>query len=422
MDNFELFQRLGLALAIGLLIGLERGWTSRAEGEGERTAGLRTLALSGLLGGVWAALTMAKGDAGIVALSIVFAAFTGAITLFRYRETAAERTLGATTLVAAMLCFALGAYAVLGSMAASAASAVAVTALLAMKAALHAWVRRITWEELRSGLVLLAMTFILLPLLPNRTIDPWDAINPFELWVMTIGIAVMSFAGYIAMKVVGDHAGALLTGIAGGLASSTAVTVTLSRLAKEHPEQTKALLSGILASYAVMMTRVLVVVALVNVSLLPVLAGPIGGAGLAMAGMSYFLFRRAGEEEDNEKPIKLKNPFELGVVLQFGALLTLISLLSKVLTLRAGDAGAYGLAALSGLADVDAITLSMSRLAPAGISLKVAAIAIAIAVLVNTISKAVLGGITGGVRIGKALALSAVLAISAGALGLFLIP
>ena len=422
MDNVELFQRLGLALAIGLLIGLERGWTSRAEAEGERTAGLRTLALSGLLGGVWAAMTMAKGDAGTLALAIVFAAFTGAITLFRYRETAAEHTLGATTLVAAMLCFALGAYAVLGSMAAAAASAVAVTALLAMKAALHAWVRRITWEELRSGLVLLAMTFILLPLLPNRTIDPFDAINPFELWVMTIGIAVISFAGYIAMKVVGDHAGALLTGIAGGLASSTAVTVTLSRLAKEHPEQNKALLSGILASYAVMMTRVLVVVALVNASLLPVLAGPIGGAGLAMAAMSAILFRRAGEEETSEKPIKLTNPFELGVVLQFGALLTLISLLSKVLTSSVGDAGAYGLAALSGLADVDAITLSMSRLAPSGISLKGAAVAIAITVLVNTISKAVLGGITGGMRIGKALALSAVLAVAAGAVGLVLVP
>ena len=127
-----------------------------------------------------------KADGGAIALGLGFIGFSSAIILFRYRETAHDGTFGATTIVAAMLAFALGAFAVLGDVRAAAATGVVVAVLLALKAVLHDWVKRLTWTELRSGLVLLAMTCILLPLLPNRTVDPWAAINPFELWLMTI--------------------------------------------------------------------------------------------------------------------------------------------------------------------------------------------------------------------------------------------
>jgi uncharacterized membrane protein (DUF4010 family) len=231
MDTFELLQRLSVAVAIGLLIGLERGWQAREDLEGERSAGLRTHALAALLGAAWGAISNQTGIGGAVALGLAFLAFSAGIILFRYRETSHDETFGATTVVAAMLAFALGAFAVVGDMQASAAAGVTATGLLALKPVLHAWVRQLTWPELRSGLVLLAMTVIMLPLLPRRAIDPWAAFNPFEIWLLTVMIAAISFVGYMAIKAIGERGGVAVTGIAGGFASSTAVTVTLARLA-----------------------------------------------------------------------------------------------------------------------------------------------------------------------------------------------
>ena len=230
MDAIELFERLAAALAIGLLVGIERGWAEREEGEGERAAGLRTFALAGLLGGVWGAL--AAGDAGLIALALAFLVFSVVVAAFRYRELVRERSYGVTTVVAAMLVFALGALAVLGDMVVAAAAGVATAGLLALKAALHEWVKRLTWPELRAGLALLAMTLILLPILPDQPMGPWKAVNPHDVWVMTIAIAVVSFGGYVAVKVAGEHRGLLLSAVAGSLVSSTAVTLDMARLAK----------------------------------------------------------------------------------------------------------------------------------------------------------------------------------------------
>ena len=248
MDTFELLQRLSVALAIGLIIGLERGWQSRDHPEGGRAAGLRTHALCALLGGVWGAIAQTKGVDGVLALGLAFSAFSAAIIVFRYRETAHEGTFGATTVVAAMLAFTLGSFAVVGDVQAAAAAGVAVAGLLSLKRVLHDWLIRLSWDELRSALVLLAMTCVLLPLLPNHTVDPWSAINPFELWLMTIMIAAISFVGYAAIKFAGIGAGAVIMGVAGGLTSSTAVTMTLSKLAGEHPGGNRALGAGIVLS------------------------------------------------------------------------------------------------------------------------------------------------------------------------------
>ncbi|MGC1861159.1 MAG: MgtC/SapB family protein, partial [Methylocystis sp.] len=149
MDTVELFQRLSVALAIGLLIGLERGWQAREDREGERSAGLRTHALASLLGAVWGAISNQTGIGGAVALGIAFFIFSAAIILFRYRETSHDGTFGATTVMAAMLAFALGALAVVGDMQAAIAAGVAATGLLALKSSLHGWMRRLTWPELR---------------------------------------------------------------------------------------------------------------------------------------------------------------------------------------------------------------------------------------------------------------------------------
>lgn len=416
MDTIELFQRLSVALAIGLVIGLERGWHTRAEREGERAAGLRTHALGGVLGGVWGAIVQGTGDGGVIALALVFTTFSGIVAFYRFREISHDGTFGMTTVVAAMLAFALGAFAVVGNMQVAAAAGVTVAALLALKTVLHTWVQRLSWVELRSALVLMAMTFVALPLLPNRPIGPWDTINPFALWLMTILIAALSFVGYIAIKVVGARRGVLLTGLAGGLVSSTAVTLNMARLARDNPQERGPLVAGALLASAMMMARVLIVVAVVNAALLAELGWPIGLAGLVLAGTALAVLGTwrggpAGAGSERESAIAVKNPFELRTVLSFGALLTVLTVLAKVATRTAGDLGAYALAAISGIADADAITLSMAQLATGSLGLDVAAWAIVIAIGVNTASKAAMGWLAGGRAFGMRLAAAGALAM-----------
>lgn len=416
MDSFDLFQRLSVALAVGLLIGLERGWRARDEDQGERTAGLRTFALSGLLGGIWGAIAKATADSGgAVALGIAFVIYAAIFAAFRYREICSEGTYGATTIVAAMLTFALGAFAVLGPVEAAAAAGVVAAALLAWKSLLHRWLEKITREEIRSALILLAMTFVLLPLLPHRTIDPWDSINPYELWLMTIMIAALSFAGYIAVRLAGEKQGIAITGVAGGLASSTAVTMTLSRLAREHPEQSKLLASGALFASAVMAARVLAIVGAINPRLLASVGPSVGAVGAVLAVGALILMWRGGERGEGEG-MELKNPFELGTVLKFGLILAVVMFAAKALTDVLGSAGTYAVAALSGVADTAAITLSMARSGSA----ETATIAIFIAVVVNTVVKSAMAWWVGGAAMGWLKAVVSVLAIAAGLAGLML--
>lgn len=410
----ELIQRLSIALAIGLLIGLERGWTSRGEAEGERAAGLRTNGLAGLLGGVWGAIVQPFGAVGVVGLAIAFVFVGAMIGVYRYRENVRDESFGATTAVAASLAFSLGALAVIGDIQAAAAAAVAATAILALKAFLHGFVKRITWAELRSGLALLAMSFILLPVLPNRAIDPWNAVNPFELWLMTVLIGVISFVGYVAVKIVGYRRGVAVAGMAGGLASSTAATAEMSRLARENPSQIRASAAGAIFANAMMAPRIIAVVAVINAPLAWRLAPPVAAAGVlfALAGI-FLLWRSEKPKESNALP--LGNPLDLVAVLKFGALLATVMVLSRLATHFAGSTGAYALALISGIVDVDAIGLTMARLGATEIGVGAAAGAVLLAMLSNTASKVAISWFIGGAGMGVRLTGASALAV-AGAL------
>lgn len=415
MDNLDLVERLGVSLAVGLLIGIERGWASRDDKEGERAAGMRTLALTGLLGGVIGAVSKELPE-GAILLGLGFAAYSAVIAFFRYREMAHDGTFGATTIVAAMLAFLLGALAVVGDPGIAASAGVAATLLLALKTALHGWIRKLTWEELRAGLMLLAMTLILLPLLPNRGMGPFQALNPYDLWLMTILIAAVSFVGYVAMKWVGGSHGIILSGIAGGLASSTAVTLSYSRLAAQYPKRLNALVAGALFAAVTMMLRILVVAGSLNAALLGWLLLPIGFAALATLALAAWHLAGSRGESLTE-PLDLKNPFELTTALQFTLFLAVIMVAAKALTAWAGNLGAYALGAASGIADVDAITLSMSRLTSHGLDLETGALTILVAAASNTIAKAGLAFAAGGQGPGWRLLAAAAVAIASGALG-----
>jgi uncharacterized membrane protein (DUF4010 family) len=427
MGAAELIQRLIYALAIGLLIGLERGWRAREEEEGERAAGLRTYGLAALLGGVWGAIALQFAQqGGVIALGTAFVVYAATAAVFRYREMRREHTFGATSVVAMMLAFALGAYAVVGEEIAAAAGAVATASLLALKEFLHERIARLTGEELRSGLVLLVMSFILLPVLPDEAIDRWGAINPHELWLMTVLIAAISFAGYVAVRLAGYRLGVAVAGLAGGLASSTAATAGISRLAAARPDQVDVLAAGALFANAVMAPRVLAVLSVVNPAFGLRLAAPLVSVGLVyLAAGGFFMWRgkspvgETGPHAEADNPLSVANPLDLPAVLKFGAVLAAVMILSKVATQLAGRAGAYALGAISGLADVDAISLTMARHGAAEIGVAPAAVAVLLAILSNTIVKSGMGWAMGGRAMGLRLAGASVLAMAAGAAALF---
>ncbi|HYD15884.1 MAG TPA: DUF4010 domain-containing protein [Hyphomicrobium sp.] len=397
MDQEELFRRLAVALAIGLLIGLERGWQTRDEHDHQRTAGLRTFALTGLLGGICGLISTVSSP---IVLAAGLLAYTGALSWFSFLEASTEKNFSVTGVVAGILTFMLGAYATLGNETVAVAAAVAMAILLALREPLHSWVRNLTWPELRSALMLLAMTFLLLPILPDEPIDPWNVINPAEIWLLAILIAAISFAGYIAIRFLGDRHGIAVAAVAGGLASSTAVTVSFSRLAREHPESTRLLAGGILLSGATMLARIAVVAGALKPELLATLLLPAAAACAVLLASSAVLLRGSKGEATQGSSLKLRNPFDLGTVLKLAGLIGVIMLVAKVMVDKAGAAGLYLLSAASGIGDVDALTLSMARFAGSTVGLVEAATAILVAAGVNTASKAAMAATIGGTRLG----------------------
>ncbi|NBS34723.1 MAG: DUF4010 domain-containing protein [Methylocystaceae bacterium] len=418
-----LIWRLSVAFAIGLLIGLERGWQARAEAEGERAAGLRTFALTALLGGVWGAIVLPFGDFAAVGLAIIFIGVCVVIAFFRLRQIEHDHTYGATTIVAIMLAFSLGVMAVIGHETPAVAAAVATTAMLASKNALHNWLQKLTWPELRSALALLVMSFILLPILPNHPVDRFGAINPFALWLMTVLIAVISFAGYVAVRVIGYERGLAVAGLAGGLASSTATTAAMARLAIKYPLQGKPLAGAAALANAIMAFRVLIILAVVNLTLALKLAAPLIVIGLIYGACGMLLTRDPIRDEHAAgESLIFENPLDIAAVLKFGALLSVVMIVSKLATSLAGNAGVLVVAFLSGLVDLDAIALAMGRHGQEEVGVGIAATAVLLALGANTIVKMIIGWGMGGREMGARFAVVSLFALTAGVVVLWTAP
>ena len=412
MEPLVLFEQLGVALALGLLIGLERGWQLREAAEGSRLAGVRTFGLIGLLGGVGALLSQALGAA---VLGLGFLALAGVLIVAHRQQvrTAEEADYGITTVVAALLTFALGALAVIGHTSIAAAGAVVTALLLELKPVLHDWLRRLTQTELLAVLKLGLISVVILPVLPNRGYGPWDALNPYVLWWLVVLIAAISFVGYFAMKVLGPNRGIPLTGLFGGLTSSTATTVSLSRMGRSQAPLKGLLAAGVTVSAATMFPRILLEVAVVNPNLLADLVPAMGTMTLLGFAGAFVLWRMA-PDGGSEGEVPLKNPFELGPALQFGVLLAGVMLLAEGARSWFGDAGVYILAAVSGITDVDAITLSLARLAQGELSDEVAVGGVVLAAGVNTVVKAGLVAVVGGLRMAALVAAVLTLVLASG--------
>ncbi len=401
---------LATALAIGLLVGLERGWRERDDPEGSRTAGLRSFGIFGLMGGVFAALSVASGAASVLAAGFFgFALLFGA---FQWREAVHDGTFSVTSLLAGLTTFGLGALAVLGDRGVAVAAATALTALLASREVLHAGLRRLTWAELRSALVLAVMSAIVLPLLPDRTIDPWGGLNPRQIWLFTVLIATISYAGYIAVRVLGPRRGVLVSGLAGALVSSTAVTVALARMARTGAA--RPLAGAAMLAALVSILRVSAVVALLAPALLGEIAAPIGAAGLVLALAGGALIARGAPAAAPPGAEPLRNPFDLRALLAFAAGFAALSTLNAALVGRFGATSLLASSALSALFDVDVAVLSALRLDPAALGAAQIARAVLVALAANTAGKVALAAAAGPARFWGPLGLASLAALAAG--------
>ena len=409
MDEFSDLYTLGVALALGLLIGLERGWQERDREEGERVAGVRTSALIGLLGGVFGLLAQ---DLGGIFLGLGFAALAGVLVAGHVVGQQRVADLGITTQIAGLLAFLFGAMATQGHVVLATAAAVVTTIVLSIKPLLHRLLERLERGELYATLKMLLISVVVLPLLPDQGFGPWEVLNPYRIWWMVVLIAGISYVGYFAMKLVGEHKGILATGLLAGLASSTAVTVNLSRLARKKNAPLDVLAAGVLAAGATMFPRVLVVTGVIQQSLALSLLWPMAVMSVVCYAAAWFLWRRASAPAGDHGSIG--NPFELRPALIFAAILVALMLLSRALADTFGDAGVYALAAASGLADVDAITLSLANMAGDAIDAGTATLAILIATFVNTLVKAALALGIGGREFGMRVGVAATIVVSSG--------
>jgi len=412
LSHLQALEPLAVALAIGLLIGLERGWERREMPEGRRAAGLRTFGIIGLLGGVAVELGTPWM---LAAVALVVGLF---VALGYWRESEVDKDVSLTTAITSMLTLCLGALAATGNLTAAASSAVVVTLLLSFKPELHGILRRLERAEMLATLRLLLISVVLLPVLPDHGFGPWAAFNPYRIWWLVVLVAGVSYVGYFAVKLLGERRGTLASGFFGGLVSSTAVTLNLSREAADSGHGINLLSAGVAVGAAMMFPRMLVIVGVVAPALALQLIWPLGAAFVASAAAAaWYATRHSDRERSQDQPhADPGNPLDLRTALEFGVVLAIIMVLSRGAIVWMGDRGLYLLAAISGLVDVDAISLSVATMSVHGhVSLGVAARTTLIAAGVNTLLKPALSMFVGGPHIALRVLKAALAATIAGA-------
>ena len=406
MTEYEPFASLGLAAAAGLLIGLERE-RSAPEGGGDTfLGGARTHPLFALVGGVG---TLAARELGPAALLVPLAALVALLVVNYHGDVQRDRGRGITSEAAFLLSFLLGALACTRGVVEPttrrifvvAGVAVVATFLLSAKPTTHRLAHTLSREDVASTLKFLVVAVVVLPLLPDRTFGPLEVLNPYDVGRLMVLISALSFVGYAGIRLLGPQRGLGLTGVVGGLVSSTAVTLSMAGRARERGELVlPAALAVVLAS-TIMFIRMYAIVAVVNPSLAPLVILPMTAATLAGLLASLWLGLRGRRFGAGGGAVSFKNPFELGQALKFALLFAVVLVGSKAAAIHLGAAGTYAAGLLAGTTDVDAITLSMARLAGGEVTPQVAATTIFLGAAANTLVKAGMATVIGGWTFGQ---------------------
>ncbi|EGU4186357.1 MgtC/SapB family protein [Vibrio parahaemolyticus] len=379
----HLIWNLLIALLLGAIIGTQRGWVMRNSVEGSRVAGIRTFSLVGLLGGLVAILADLYSPL-LLGFALIALVILACIAFIMQQKK--SRDISITGVVSLLVTFVLGSLAVSGEAVLAASAAVITAVVLDNKRELHQALQKLQEYELDAALRLLIISIVLLPLLPNQSYGPWNALNPYEIWWMVVLIASISFVGYFAIKIGGAKRGILFTSIFAGLSSSTALTLQFSHLSREQANISPLLASGILLSCGTMFPRLLIILFVINPQLVSLL-WPIVMAMMAALYLPAWWIWRRSEVEQIEQSNKQSNPLALQSALFFGMMLAVIMLLSHALAEWFGNAGVLILSAFSGITDVDAISLALGRQSIQILSVTTAALGILIAASVNTIVK-----------------------------------
>jgi uncharacterized membrane protein (DUF4010 family) len=398
---------LVVALLGGLAVGIEREWSGHATGPRARFAGVRTFTLlalvSGLSGWLW--------TAGLQGPAVIFLAGLGALVVVAY-VAASRRDVDGTTEVAAFVVMVAAVLAGAGYDRLSAGITAITVLLLVEKTRLHGFVSRLDREEVRAGARFAVMATVILPLLPEGPFGPLGGLRPRLLWALVLFFSGLSFVGYIARRAGGPGRGYAIAGTLGGLLSSTSVTLTFARLSRSHPAAGRGLAAGVLGACVLLLPRVLATTAL----LAPPLAGALWPAFVLPAVVGAVLAVRGWRDAGAPTPIsRERNPLQISAAVQMAVLFQLVLYAVNFANAAFGQAGIYGSAAVLGLVDMDALTISIARLVAAGTAADVAARAVTIGVLSNTLVKF---GIAASIGRGRFRPLAATgLALTALALG-----
>jgi uncharacterized membrane protein (DUF4010 family) len=398
--DFEPWWRFGLALLIGALIGLEREFFQQKR-ESPNFAGIRTFALIALMGAVAAFLVEDFGNITVILtlsglILLISVSYLGTIYI-------KKMVTGITTEITAILSFLFGVLVMSDHAMFAIVLAVSVTILLAFKGTLHGFIRNMSTEDIFVTLKFALVAAVILPLLPNRPIDPWGLFNPFQVWLMVVLVSGIGFSGYVFMKILGTSKGIYLSGIFGGLASSTATTISFSTASRQYPEMAIHYARAVILASTVMFPRIFVLVLLIHPPLAIKIAIPL--LVMLISGLVYIFFfqKKSFDEEEAVHPeFTITNPLKLSTAIKFGLLYAVVSIVVDVAQRFLGSSGVYLVSFVAGITDVNAITLSISRLVSTiQLSLNVAAIAVIIAALVNTLAKGVISFVSGSPELRK---------------------
>jgi uncharacterized membrane protein (DUF4010 family) len=388
MADRDIVLGLAVSLAVGILVGLERE-RRKGSGPGREAAGVRTFALAGLAGG-------AAYVVGGVAVTAVALGFVSAAAVASYVRSPRNDP-GLTTEVALVMVFLLGALSV-NEPILGAGLGVAVAALLSARSELHRFARSvITEEELHDLLLLAAAATIVLPLLPNREMGPYDAFNPFALWRLVVLVMAIGGAGYVAVRLVGARAGLPVAGLAGGFVSSSATIGSMGALARRQPALTRAATSAAVLSTLATVIQMSVVVGAGSTATLRAMAVPLGAAGFVALAFGLLSAMRVPSIDGDHPPPG--RPFSLRGAVAFASAVAAILLVAAALNDLAGSGGAVVSASIGGFADAHAAGGSVATLAGRGsISTEAAALSVLAAMTTNTVTKLVVAFVAGGKR------------------------
>jgi uncharacterized membrane protein (DUF4010 family) len=429
MDEESAFVALGVALGVGLLIGFEREQSSGSDGRTGDTSmgGIRTYPAVALAG---ALATMLSREVGSWIAVAAFSAVAALVAISYADDVRHGRDRGLTSEAAMLVVFLLGALAPTQGLLATTQEkqvvvlfsvAVVVTLLLSLKPSLHAIARKATKDDVYATLKFLLVAVVLLPLLPDRAYGPLDVLNPYRIGLLIVLIAGVGFTGYVAVRALGPGKGLGITGLVGGLVSSTAVTLASAGHARREPALSASCAMAVVLANTVMGPRVLVIVAAVNPDFARVLAVPIAAVTLVGCVASWVFWRRAQGASAAAAALEIRNPFELTSAIKMGALLAAVLFVSKAAAVNLGTGAVYVTSVFAGATDVDAIAVSMAHLTGAQVAAPVAGTAVLVAIAANTVTKAGIATVVGGWPFGRTLLTTSVAIVVAALAGIALV-